>query len=101
MPIRNHIALDEGTTIEERTKNSRETLKQLFWQTSINKQRPKSKIGINDTVIECLVDTVMDVTIIAPKLASSGGKSSAFRNWNVISGKTEHTMGQMYRTRRQ
>ena len=66
MPIvRNHTALDNRTAIEERTKNSGETIKQVFWQTSINEQRPKLKIWINDIVIKGLVDTGVDVTIIS------------------------------------
>ena len=66
MPIlRNHTTLDNRTAIEERTINSGETIKQVFWQTSINEQRPKLKIRINVIVTEGLVDTGMDVTIIS------------------------------------
>ena len=65
--VRNYTALDNRTSIKERTKNSGETIKQLFWQTSINDQRPKLKMQINDIIIEGLVDTDADVTIIAPE----------------------------------
>ena len=66
MPIvRNHTALDDRTAIEERTKNSGETIKQVFWQIFINEQRPKLKIWINDIVIEVLVVIGADVTIIS------------------------------------
>lgn len=41
--IRNHAALDDINTIEDRTKISGETVKQIFWQTSVNEQRPKLK----------------------------------------------------------
>ena len=53
-----------------------------------------------------LVDTGADgynnslTGILVSKLASSGGKCSAFRDWNFISGKTECKMGQMYRARK-
>ena len=45
MPIvRNHTAVDNRTTIQEKTKKSGETIKKLFLQTSISKQRSKLKI---------------------------------------------------------
>ena len=62
---KNHTALNNRTAIEERTKNSGETIKQVFWQTSINEQRPKLKIWINNIIIEALIDTGADVTIIS------------------------------------
>ena len=44
MPIiRNHIAMNDRKDKEERTKNSGETIKQIFWQTSMNEQRTKIK----------------------------------------------------------
>ena len=62
MPIvRSHTALDNSTSIEGRTKSSTEIIKQIFWQTYINEQRPKLKIWTNDIAIEGLVDTVVDV----------------------------------------
>ena len=63
--VRNHTSLDDRKAIEERTKNSGETLKKLFWQFSINEQRQKLTIRINDIVIEGLVDTSADVRIIS------------------------------------
>ena len=39
----------------------------MFWQISINDQRPKLKVYINDIVIEGLLDIVVDVTIIPPE----------------------------------
>ena len=41
--------------------------KRIFWQTFINDQRPKLRVHINDTVIEELLDTGADVTIITPE----------------------------------
>ena len=48
-------------------KSLGETIKQVFWQTSINKQRPKLKIQTNDIVIESLVYTGANVTINSPE----------------------------------
>jgi hypothetical protein len=39
----------------------------VFWQTTINDQRPKLKIQINGIEIEGLVDMGADVSIISPK----------------------------------
>ena len=55
--VRNHTTVDNRTTIEERTKNSGETIKCFIWQTSINEQRPKLKIQINVIIIERVIDT--------------------------------------------
>ena len=64
MPIvRNHSAVDNSTAIEE--KKLGETIKWVFWQTSVNDQRPKLKIQKNDMVIKGLLDTGVDVTIIS------------------------------------
>ena len=57
--------MDNRTVREERTKTSGETIKWIFWQTFINKQRPKIKVWINAIVIEGLVDRDVFVTIIS------------------------------------
>lgn len=70
MPIKknkNHTALEDRATLEDKTKFLRETIKQIFWQTSINNQRPKLTIQINDIKMEGLVGIGTDVSIIAPK----------------------------------
>ena len=68
MPIgKNHTALDDRTAIEDK-EISREAIKQIFWQTCTNEQRPKfKKIQVNDIIIEGRVYTGVDVTIIAPE----------------------------------
>lgn len=82
---KNYTTLDNRTTIEERTKNSGETITRVFWQISINEQRPKLKIYINDVVTEDLVDTGREgynnnfIRILASKLPSSGCTCSAFK----------------------
>lgn len=58
--------IKDRTASIEKTKNSGETIKQVFWQTSINNQRPKLKILINGIVIEGLLNTGAAVTIISP-----------------------------------
>lgn len=73
-------------------------IKQIFWQTSINDQKPKLKIQIKDIASKGLVDTGADVTIRHPNWPSQE-VNVQFWEWNVISGKTEHEMGQMYRAR--
>lgn len=65
MPIGiNHAGQDDET---ERIENSGENIKKIFWQTSINEQRPKLTIKINGVLLSGLVDTGADVTIIAPE----------------------------------
>ena len=61
------MALDARPAVENKTKPSGESIKQIFWQTFINEQRPKLKIQINVIELEGLVDMGADVTIIAPK----------------------------------
>ena len=92
--VRNHTVLNNRIATGEQ-KNSRETIKQVFWQTSINEQRPKLKIWINDSVIDGLIDTRCGCNnnltrILEFKLASSGGKYLDFRDWHFISDKTEY-----------
>lgn len=41
--------------------------KSLFWQTSINYQKPKLRVHKNNIVIKGLLDTGADVTIITPE----------------------------------
>lgn len=62
--MKNQPTVDERTASVDKTKSSRETIQQVFYQTSINDQRPKVKIKINGIVIKGLVDTGTDVTII-------------------------------------
>lgn len=64
----------------------------MFWQTTINDQRPKLKIQINGIEIEGLVDTGADVMIISPKsqIGLFRDTHSASRDWNFISSKTKY-----------
>lgn len=68
MPVaKNHTTLDARKTIVDKTKISRETIKQVFWQKFVNDQRQKLTITINYMDTEDLIDTNANVTIIAPK----------------------------------
>ena len=62
--VKKHTALDNRPAIEKSIKNSGETIECIYWQTSINEKRPKLKIWIDDVVIEGMVGTGVDVTII-------------------------------------
>ena len=39
----------------------------VFWQTSINYQRPKLSVCINNNIIEGFLDTGEDMSIITPE----------------------------------
>lgn len=65
--VKIHTALECRTVSAGKTKFSGETMKQVFWQTSIHYQRLKLKIWINGIVIDGLLDTGVDVTILLPK----------------------------------
>ena len=53
--------------MEDESKTPVRNRKCLFWQTSINDQRPKLRVHINNIVIEELLDMGMDVSIITPE----------------------------------
>ena len=53
--------------MEYESKTSIRNRKCIFWHTSINDQRPKLRVHINDIVIEGLLDTSTNVSNIAPQ----------------------------------
>ena len=53
--------------MENESKTPIGNIKRIFWQTSINDQRPKLRVSINDIVIEGLLDTGADMSIITPE----------------------------------
>ncbi|KAL6068070.1 hypothetical protein STEG23_001423 [Scotinomys teguina] len=65
--VKNDPALDNRKAKTDESEIPKNTIKRIFWQTSINEQRPKLRIRINGLVLEGLVDTGADVTIITPK----------------------------------
>ena len=52
--------------LEDESKTPVGDRKFIFWQTSMNDQRPKLRVCLNGIVIEGLLDTGMDVTISTP-----------------------------------
>ena len=48
-------------------KNSGKIVKRIFWQTSINEQRPKLKVQVNGVSIAGLLETEADCSIISPE----------------------------------
>ena len=52
---------------KERTGAFGYTGKRVFWQTVVNDQRPKLMVQMNGIVIEVLVDTRADVSILSQK----------------------------------
>lgn len=65
--VKEDTALNDRTTSTDESKVPKNTIKRIFWQTSINEQRPKLKILFNGRMLEGLVDTGADVTIITPE----------------------------------
>ena len=53
--------------MEDKVKILIGNTKCIFWQTSINDQRPRLRAHINDIVIIGLIDTGVDVSIIIPE----------------------------------
>ena len=102
--VRNHTPVENTITTKEKTKCPGETLKLVFWQTSINEQRPKFKIWVNkwhchwSSARQRYICNNNFIGILAAKLASLGCKCSIFWNWNFISGKAKIEMHWMYRT---
>ena len=50
--------------MKDASKTPVEYRKLIFWQTSVNDQRPKLRVYISDVVIEGLRDMGVDVNII-------------------------------------
>ena len=53
--------------MEDESKAPVRNRKRIYWQTSINDQRPKLRVCINGIFIEGLLDTGADVSIITPE----------------------------------
>ena len=58
--------MGDGISMEDKSKLPMD-IRNIFWQTSINDQRPKLRLCINNILIQGLLDTGTDVTIIIPK----------------------------------
>ena len=66
--VKNHTVLDDDRLdMEDESKIPIGNRMCIFWQISINDQRPKLRACINNTVIEELLDTGVNVNIIPPE----------------------------------
>ena len=50
--VKSHTDLDDGIDMEHYSKTPVGNKKYVFWQTSINDQRPMQRVHINNIVIE-------------------------------------------------
>ena len=60
--------MDNTKILKTKESKRKERKKQLFWQTTINDKRSKLKLKLYGIVIEGLVDTAADSTIISHSL---------------------------------
>ena len=65
--VKNHSALGDGIDVEDESKTPVGHGKCMFWQTSINDQRPKLRVCINGIIIYGLIDMDASVSIITPE----------------------------------
>ena len=65
--VKTHTVLNNVINIKDESKILIGNRKHIFWQTSINDQRPKLRVHINGIVIIGLIDTGADVSIITPE----------------------------------
>ena len=61
--LKDHTALHDGINMEDKPKIPIGNKKCIFWQTSINDQRPKLRVCINNMVIKGLLNMGLNVTI--------------------------------------
>ena len=64
--IQDYKVLNDAN-LEDKSEIQLENKKHVFWQTSINDQRPKLRVRIYGIVIVGLIDTGSDVSIITPE----------------------------------
>ena len=61
---KNHTALDDGIVVENKSNTSVEHRKCIFWQTSINDQRPKLRVYINGIKTVGWIDISVDISLL-------------------------------------
>ena len=64
--VQDHKVLNDAN-LEDKSEIQLGNKKRVFWQTSINDQRPKLRVRINGIVIVGLIDTGAEVSIITPE----------------------------------
>ena len=58
LAVKSNTGLNDEINVENESRALLRQRKGIFWQTSINDQRPKLKVCINGIFIEGLLDTV-------------------------------------------
>ena len=76
--VKSNNSLKDELNVVNGSRNLRGQRKCIFWQTSINDQRPKLRVCVNGIFIEGLLDTGADVSIITPE--------SWHLNWSLSYG---------------
>ena len=64
LAVKNNTCLNDGINVEDESKNPVEQRKHIFWQTSMNDHRPKLRVYINGIIIEGLLDTSVEVSLL-------------------------------------
>ena len=65
--VKSNKGLKDELNVVNESRNLRGQSKRIFWQTSINEQRPKLRVCVNGKFITGLLDTGADVSIITPE----------------------------------
>ena len=65
--VKSNNGLKDELNVVNESRNLRGQSKRIFWQTSINEQRPQLRVCVNGKLITGLLDTGADVSIITPE----------------------------------
>ena len=65
--VKSNNGLKDELNVVNESRNLRGQSKRIFWQTSINEQRPQLRVCVNGKFITGLLDTGADVSIITPE----------------------------------
>ena len=65
--VKSNNGLKDELNVVNESRNLRGQSKRIFWQTSINEQRPQLRVCVNGKLIAGLLDTGADVSIITPE----------------------------------
>ena len=65
--MQDHKVLNDGSNLEDKSEIQIGNKEHIFWQTSINDQRPKLGVCITGIVIVGLIDTGAEVSIFTPE----------------------------------
>ena len=65
--VKDNTILDNGINIDDKSKIPVGNRKLIFWWTTVNDQRLKLRVCINDIAVVGLIDTGADMSIITPE----------------------------------